>query len=659
MKLFRFLVLLLSVTFITANAFAQDALDLLVLTKSDGQVNRFRWVPSDQRLDYTYKIYRKNEDSFDFLKELKMMPPEKINSSFDTDTAGMFTALLYPQSMYEHDAGKLAAYSQMANQRSMAFFMSGLRPELADALGVAYADNDIEEGETYVYKIEVYKDNELVLEKEKTVYSNKPFRQLLPSPKAKRYEWGIALTWTRYDVYSAFNVYRSSTGDGEYVKVNENPVTVSYTKNTDGTMSVPPVFYTDTTIEKDNVAYYYKVSGLDSFGDETDLSKSVFAIRDATSRPAPPLPLVLTKEKEGIQIDWILEDKENIKTINLFRALSYNGEYVKIKEFPALESGYLDTSVEYKKNYFYCHSVADHGGRESVMSLPRLAVLEDRIPPAVPRNFRAIARDGEIILEWDAGLEEDFNGVNIYRAMSPDSPDWAKLNDAPVLAEIFVDSMAAVLDKKPYYYKITAVDTTFNSSEFSEILEIKLPDVTPPNIPVWISAENNEKSVVLNWGAVNVSDLAGYNVYRREGNEKKQINEKLLSSNSFEDKGVRDGLSYIYYVKAVDLDGNESDFSEALDVKKLDKTAPKIGGIKLQTNNGVVEMSIDIKDDDFSFMTILKKRQSQANYNVIKKKYYKLRFVDKYVDEGNIYQYKVKVFDKSGNVSVVEKKVTT
>ena len=63
----------------------------------------------------------------------------------------------------------------------------------------------------------------------------------------------------------------------------------------------------------------------------------------------------------------------------------------------------------------------------------------------------------------------------------------------------------------------------------------------------------------LTWTPDSDEDLAGYNVYRREGaGEFAKINNGLVKTPAFHDAQVRAGSTFTYAVSAVDARGNES-----------------------------------------------------------------------------------------------------
>lgn len=71
----------------------------------------------------------------------------------------------------------------------------------------------------------------------------------------------------------------------------------------------------------------------------------------------------------------------------------------------------------------------------------------------------------------------------------------------------------------------------------------------------------------LVWTANTEPDLAGYNVYRSDGQTVERINKELARTPIFRDGGAPPGKTLNYHVTAVDLSGNESKASQTVDVE--------------------------------------------------------------------------------------------
>ena len=121
-----------------------------------------------------------------------------------------------------------------------------------------------------------------------------------------------------------------------------------------------------------------------------------------------------------------------------------------------------------------------------------------------------------------------------------------------------------------YQYQVTPVTVVAGQGSRVQVegadsapLTVFVNDVYPPASPSELQAVysgvGQQPFVELTWAPVPASDLAGYNVYRREeGSEAVKINADLAKTPAFRDNNVESGKRYFYSVTAVDLRKNES-----------------------------------------------------------------------------------------------------
>ncbi len=88
------------------------------------------------------------------------------------------------------------------------------------------------------------------------------------------------------------------------------------------------------------------------------------------------------------------------------------------------------------------------------------------------------------------------------------------------------------------------------------------PPARPSGLQAVFSGPGQKPFIDLVWTPNTESDLAGYNVYRREQSDPVKLNSELVKAPAFKDDGVQPGRTYIYSISAVDLRGNESPRSE-------------------------------------------------------------------------------------------------
>jgi hypothetical protein len=129
--------------------------------------------------------------------------------------------------------------------------------------------------------------------------------------------------------------------------------------------------------------------------------------------------------------------------------------------------------------------------------------------------------------------------------------------------------------EKNYYYHADSVtilsqagkpDITIEGDDTPEV-KVFAHDVFPPAVPTGLQAvfsgPGQAAFIDLIWAPVTDSDLAGYNVYRREkGEAAVKMNAELVKTPAYRDVQVAAGKKYFYAVSAVDVRGNESAQSE-------------------------------------------------------------------------------------------------
>jgi fibronectin type 3 domain-containing protein len=104
------------------------------------------------------------------------------------------------------------------------------------------------------------------------------------------------------------------------------------------------------------------------------------------------------------------------------------------------------------------------------------------------------------------------------------------------------------------------------AGELSAPVRVEALDIFPPETPTSLAAvatagENGATPTIdLSWQPVTDADLAGYAVYRREGEAVWQriSPPQPLTPPAFHDTQVQPGHSYRYAVSAVDQGGHES-----------------------------------------------------------------------------------------------------
>jgi hypothetical protein len=229
----------------------------------------------------------------------------------------------------------------------------------------------------------------------------------------------------------------------------------------------------------------------------------------------------------------------------------------------------------------YFVELKNQNGRSAGLS--NAAVVLAGEAPAPVAGLNAEVRKGGVVLHWKTNNETA--AIRLRRTLL--TPATTKnqgglLAPAPEPLEqiLLVDAgtTGRALDKEirfgqTYEYRaqrVARVDadgqTLELAGEFSAPVRVEALDVFPPAVPTGLAAvataaENGtEGAIDLSWQPGTDADLAGYAVYRREGEAAwtRISTARPLVGPAFHDTQIQPGHTYTYAVSAIDQGGHES-----------------------------------------------------------------------------------------------------
>ena len=218
--------------------------------------------------------------------------------------------------------------------------------------------------------------------------------------------------------------------------------------------------------------------------------------------------------------------------------------------------------------------------------LSNAAVVLAGQAPAPVTGLAAEVRKQGVVLRWNAA--EPKEAIRLKRTLL--NPPAAKTKEGPlapaaepVTLDLLVEPDKGVgIDKdirfgRSYEYRAQRIVRTTAEGkqieldgELSGPIRIAAEDIFPPSVPEGLAAVATgatggaPASIDLSWQPDAEADVAGYRVYRREGqSEWKRISgDQAVVGPAFHDADVQAGHTYGYAVTAVDARGNESGRSE-------------------------------------------------------------------------------------------------
>lgn len=214
--------------------------------------------------------------------------------------------------------------------------------------------------------------------------------------------------------------------------------------------------------------------------------------------------------------------------------------------------------------------------------------------------------------------------------------------------------------------KFEAYDTSGNHNELYEEKEVTasyLVDRTPPAQVRNVLAEDERGAVKLTWKGSSENNVT-YRIYRAQEDGFFRMLCDNCASNEYRDYKVEPLKSYLYYVTAVDVAGNEGEASAYAEVLcQPDTSAPKITGVTSVSGNCIGKNTpIEVLALDNAMMSHIrleyKEKGSEENYIRMESAtpdgcscYAEFSMAQEKLKEEVWYEFRFTAVDKAGNVS--------
>lgn len=245
----------------------------------------------------------------------------------------------------------------------------------------------------------------------------------------------------------------------------------------------------------------------------------------------------------------------------------------------------------------YVSYAIDPAGNKSEASCPAIPVqIIDRVAPRQPVVTKAVGADGAIALTWSGNREADLSRYLVYRTAEEERLTSKRrmqvvldVNPTGVSQDPALDAEDATSeavegetrftwnDRAPqagttYYYRIVAEDESDNASEPSTPVSARALDLTPPLAPGWPATGaialqpdvDGIDRVVLTWQEAADDPGLSYLVRRRAvGDVPWVVVSTWIEGGTFTDARSNPDTSYEYQVRAMDVAGNRSDWSDS------------------------------------------------------------------------------------------------
>ena len=388
----------------------------------------------------------------------------------------------------------------------------------------------------------------------------------------------MELSWNIIYLNHIYNSYviEKSTDGKEYISISEN----AKVQVADPGVSSEYGYWTDS-LSDNRTEWHYRIKGVSAFGETGPPSEPAVGHGRI---PISTAPVITSKEvvnNNEVVLTWEYPEEMNeyINGFRVYRSASPKGRKEKIHEISKGDTRIFSDKNPELTNY-YVLSVFDNR-TEKFTAGHTYAELIDSIPPAPPVNLAGnIDSTGVVTLTWAKNTETDMDGYRVYRSNRPDF-EFLLISPKMIMEETFTDSVQLRTLTKNVYYRLRAIDLRQNQSEFSEILELKRPDIIPPVSPLIKTVFQQKNGVSLTWFNSSSVDVVAHHIHRKEKNDTvfqliATIKKQDQKESSYTDNAVLSGETYIYYITAMDDSGLISEPSSPVQQKAPGQLAEQI-----------------------------------------------------------------------------------
>ena len=469
---------------------------------------------------------------------------------------------------------------EFQNLYAIAMLSAEYSAQAARASALRWEDEAPAPGTSCFYRVYcLARDPDLPMDTAYWVINGDVIDEMIPVEisKTEENEKEIILRWDRQleQFYSSWIIERSDDGGNTFTPLNENPYIDS--EQAELGVGLQWISYVDS-LDKNYRPYSYRIRGINTFAERSHPSPAVIAM--GRDRTPPPLPEnIQTRELAPGQmlIQWEMPvESADLQGFLLSRAEDINGSETALTTeiLPQETRSFIDTGYDPLKNNWYLVYAVDTAFNASV-GLPVYGTIIDSIAPVIPAGFTgSIDSNGCVDLHWDLGPERDLYGYMLYYANAADHI-FSNVTNLAIQDTFFRDTIPLNVLTEEIYYKLVALDHARNQSGFTDILELKKPDIVPPVAPVFHHYDIDENGIHLKWYNSDSHDVTDQVLYRKEMDGPAwevlfKTGVPQEESGKYTDSSVLPDVYYTYRLQAFDDDGLSSEFSDSLTLKGID-----------------------------------------------------------------------------------------
>lgn len=501
-----------------------------------------RWMPDEYipfiyGTKYGYTVTRTEEgaDADTLVSCLKPLTREQFIERFDANDSIAAAAV---QTVYGRSVGidqteappgsmgsLMEVYEQQQELFGFAALIADMRPDLAEAMGLAFVDRTARKGVKYTYTVTMnLNDSILPVDYGYTLpvalgdYKPEMFDvEITDSVTAPT---KVILAWP-LGRYSTYIIERRSEHESAWKRLDNQDY---LSLRSDGDSDMEMNRYVD--VAPDAGTYEYRVSARDLFGDISLPSQPHrVIIPDLIPPKAPDIyHIEILRQDSTIHARLDLRRVEpepdlvgyvpvyrnekllGDKWLAMTKDIVAPGDTTILVDVTGLPTGQITiAAIDTAQNVGY--------------GMPHEIRITDLKAPGKPTNLRydTNAATGEIRLAWDAPEDLDIAHYDLYFANDLTHEFMAVKGTKNLNDTVFVDTVTTTVNQKYIYYKVRAVDFSTNQGEWSDVLQVIRPTAVKPSV-AHIDSLWQDDAVHMRWIVGAEAQMTHHRVYRRTEN---------------------------------------------------------------------------------------------------------------------------------------------
>jgi hypothetical protein len=208
------------------------------------------------------------------------------------------------------------------------------------------------------------------------------------------------------------------------------------------------------------------VEAIDVNGNKAQSKVLIVDIEDKIA-PSIPKPISLNIDSGFVVLKWQGVPEIDLKGYYVYRKKTTDPTYKRVTPKPLTTTEFREQfAPNYVSQLQYQITSKDTIGNISLASETISFIIKDKTPPPTPQIEQVRLDSNKIYIEWLPVACNDLKGYNLFKMDAADS-SWERVNIGPIIPTTTRFTDRNVEARSNYAYRLQAIDTAENVSEYS------------------------------------------------------------------------------------------------------------------------------------------------------------------------------------------------